>query len=158
MALDVPYRSIPDMFLKRVAATPNGQAFAVANADDSGMVWFTWAQIGERAKAIAAGLRDLGVGLEDRVAILAGTRLEWILVDLGINCAGGATTTVYPTTEPEDAAFIVANSGSKVLIAENAKQAMKLAGVDTDVTHVVLIDGPADAGATPPQMTLADLE
>ena len=29
MALEVPYRSIPDMFLKRVAATPNGQAFAV---------------------------------------------------------------------------------------------------------------------------------
>jgi long-chain acyl-CoA synthetase len=158
MALDVPYRSIPDMFFQRVAATPNGQAFAVANADDSGMVWFTWAQIGERAKAIAAGLRDLGVGLEDRVAILAGTRLEWILVDLGINCAGGATTTVYPTTEPEDAAFIVANSGSKVLVAENPRQALKMAGADTAVTHVVLIDGPADAGATPPQLTLADLE
>ena len=29
MALEVPYRSIPDMFLKRVAATPDGQAFAV---------------------------------------------------------------------------------------------------------------------------------
>ena len=28
MALDVPYRSIPDMFLKRVAATPDRQAFA----------------------------------------------------------------------------------------------------------------------------------
>ena len=49
MALEVPYRSIPDMFFKRVAATPNGQAFAVPNADDSGMVWHTWAQVGERA-------------------------------------------------------------------------------------------------------------
>ncbi|GAB2589941.1 AMP-dependent synthetase [Paractinoplanes abujensis] len=158
MAVEVPYRSIPDMFFKRVAATPNGQAFAVPNADDTGMVWFTWAQVGERASAIAAGLRDLGVGLEDRVAILSGTRFEWVLADLGINCAGAATTTVYPTTEPEDASYIVANSGSKVLIAENAKQALKIAGVDTDVTNVVLIDGPADAGATPPQMTLADLE
>src|SRR3954447_9014171 len=158
MALEVPYRSIPDMFLKRVAATPQDRAFAVPTADDTGMTWLTWAQVGERAKAIAAGLRDLGVGLEDRVAILAGTRLEWILVDLGINCAGGATTTVYPTTEPEDAAFIVANSGSKVLVAENPRQALKIAGADTAVTHVVLIDGPADAGATPPQLTLADLE
>ena len=35
-------------------------------------------------------------------------------------CAGAATTTVYPTTEPEDAAYIVADSGSRVLIAENA--------------------------------------
>jgi len=158
MALDVPYRSIPDMFYRRVAATPNGQAFAVPNADDTGMVWQTWAQIGERATAMAAGLRELGIGLEDRVAILANTRLEWVLVDLAINCAGGATTTVYPTTEPEDASYIVADSGSKVLIAENPKQALKIAGVDTSVTHVVLMDGPADAGATPPQITLAELE
>ena len=158
MALDVPYRSIPDMFFKRVAATPNGQAFAVPDAADTGMIWHTWGQVGERATAIAAGLRELGIGLEDRVAILANTRFEWVLVDLGINCAGGATTTVYPTTEPEDAAYIVANSGSKVLIAENPKQALKIAGVTTSVTHVVLIDGPADAGATPPQLTLADLE
>jgi len=158
MALDVPYRSIPDMFFKRVAATPNGQAFAVPDADDTGLVWQTWAQVGERATAIAAGLRSLGVGLEDRVAILAGTRYEWILVDLGINCAGAATTTVYPTTEPDDASFIVANSDSKVLIAENPQQALKISGAETSVTHVVLIDGSADAGATPPQLTLADLE
>jgi long-chain acyl-CoA synthetase len=158
MVLEVPYRSIPDMFLKRVAATPNGQAFAVPNADDTGMVWHTWAQVGERAKAIAAGLRSLGVGLEDRVAIASNTRFEWVLADLGINCAGAATTTVYPSTEPEDAAFIVANSGSKVLVAENPKQALKIAGVDTSVTHVVLFDGAADAGATPPQLTLAELE
>jgi long-chain acyl-CoA synthetase len=158
MALEVPYRSIPDMFFKRVAATPNGRAFAVPTADDTGMTWLTWSQVAERAKAIAAGLRGLGVGLEDRVSILSGTRLEWVLVDLGINCAGAATTTVYPTTEPEDAAYIVTDSGSKVLVAENPKQALKLAGADTSVTQIVLIDGLADAEATPPQITLAELE
>jgi long-chain acyl-CoA synthetase len=156
--VEVPYRSIPDMFLKRVAATPNGRAFAVPTADDTSMTWLTWATVGERAKNIAAGLRGLGVGLEDRVSILAGTRLEWILVDLGINCAGAATTTVYPTTEPEDASYIVVDSGSKVLVAEDPKQALKISGADTSVTHVVIIDGLADASATPPQLTLAELE
>jgi long-chain acyl-CoA synthetase len=158
MALEVPYRSIPDMFLKRVAATPAGRAFAVPTPDDSAVRWLTWAEVGERARHIAAGLHGLGVGLEDRVAILSGTRLEWVLVDLGINCAGGATTTVYPSTEPEDATYIIANSGSKVLVAENPQQALKLAGADTSVSCVVLIDGLADAAATPPQLTLADLE
>jgi long-chain acyl-CoA synthetase len=158
MALDVPYRSIPDMFLKRVAATPEGRAFAVPTADDSAIQWLTWAQVGERAGNIAAGLHGLGVGLEDRVAILSNTRLEWVLVDLGINCAGGATTTVYPTTEPDDATYIIADSGSKVLVAENPQQALKLSGADTSVTSVVLIDGQPDANATPPQLTLAELE
>ena len=158
MALEVPYRSIPDMFLKRVAKTPDGRAFAVPNATDTGIEWLTWQRVSERATAIAAGLHGLGVGLEDRVAILSNTRLEWVLADLGINCAGGATTTVYPTTEPEDAAYIVRDSGSKVLIAEDPRQALKLSGIETSVTHVVLIDGLPDTAASPAQLTLAELE
>jgi long-chain acyl-CoA synthetase len=159
VALDVPYRSIPDMFLKRIAATPDRHAFASPAPDDSGPVWRTWAQVAAQARALAAGLRGLGVGSEDRVAILANTRLEWVIADLAIMCAGGATTTVYPTTEPEDAAYIVGDSGSKVLIAENPAQAAKVTGaILPGLTHIVLIDGPADPAATPPQLTLADLE
>jgi long-chain acyl-CoA synthetase len=159
MTLEVPYRSIPDMFLKRVAATPDRDAFGSPGPGDAGPVWLTWAQVAERARAVAAGLRGLGVRSEDRVAILANTRLEWVIADLGIMCAGGATTAVYPTTEPEDAAYIVGDSGSRVAFAEDAGQAAKLAdAVLTALTHVVLIDGEADPKATPPQLTLADLE
>ncbi|WP_405098947.1 AMP-dependent synthetase/ligase [Micromonospora sp. NBC_01412] len=159
MALDVPYRSIPDMFLKRVAATPDNHAFAHPAPDDSGPIWLTWEQVGHRAKAVAAGLHGLGVGQEDPVAILANTRLDWVIADFGIMCAGGATTTVYPTTEPEEAAYIVADSGSRVLFAENPAQAAKIAGTELPaLTHVVLFDGVADPAAAVPQLTLAELE
>ena len=159
MALDVPYRSVPDMFLKRVADSPDRLAFAHPAPDDSGPVWLTWEQVGQRAKAIAAGLHGLGVGLENPVAILANTRLEWVLADFGIMCAGGATTTVYPTTEPDDAVYIIADSGSKVLFAENPAQAAKIAGADLPaLTHVVLFDGAPDPAAAVPQLTLAELE
>ncbi|MBQ1068599.1 long-chain fatty acid--CoA ligase [Micromonospora sp. D75] len=159
MALDVPYRSVPDMFHKRVADSPDRQAFAHPAPDDSGPVWLTWEQVGQRAKAIAAGLHGLGVGLENPVAILANTRLEWVLADFGIMCAGGATTTVYPTTEPDDAVYIIADSGSKVLFAENPAQAAKIAGADLPaLTHVVLFDGAPDPAAAVPQLTLAELE
>ena len=150
---DLLYRSIPDMFLKRVAETPDKNAFAHPAPGDAGPpVWLTWREVAARAKAIAAGLYDLGVRTEDRVAILAGTRLEWVLADLGVMCAGAATTTVYPTTEPEDAEYIVRDSGSKVLIAENAAQAAKVAGLK--LAAVVVIDGPAGEG----QLTLDALE
>ncbi|MFV2019730.1 AMP-dependent synthetase/ligase [Micromonospora sp. LOL_023] len=159
MAIDVPYRSIPDMFLQRVAATPAKNAFASPAPGDSGLTWLTWSQVAERTKAIAAGLYSLGIGNEDRVAILANTRLEWVLADLGIMCAAGATTTVYPTTEPADATFIIEDSGSKVLIAENLTQASKITGAQLPaLTHVVLIDGTADPSAAVPQLTLAELE
>ncbi|MFK3982154.1 AMP-dependent synthetase/ligase [Micromonospora sp. NPDC050397] len=159
MAFDLPYRSVPDMLLQRIAATPDLDAFGYPAPDDSGPVWLTWSQVGQRAKAIAAGLHALGVGREERVAILASTRLDWVVADLGVMCAGAATTTVYPTTEPEDASFIVADSGSRVLIAENATQAGKIAGADLPaLAHVILIDGTADPAAAVPQLTLADLE
>jgi long-chain acyl-CoA synthetase len=85
------------------------------------------------------------------VAILANTRLEWLLADFGVMCAGAATTTVYPTTEADEAVFIIRDSGSTVLIAEDAGQAAKVA--EAGLTHVVVIDGTA-----PGALTLAELE
>ena len=150
---DLLYRSIPEMFLKRVSESPDKRALAHPAPGDSGPpVWLTWTEVSVRAKAIAAGLYDLGIRTEDRVAILAGTRYEWVIADLGIMCAGAATTTVYPTTEADDAQFIVRDSGSKVLFAENSDQAAKLTGVD--LTAVVVIDGTPSEG----QITLAELE
>src|SRR2546421_6638270 len=151
MALDVPYRCIPDMFRQRVAATPDREALGYPTPDE-GIAWLTWAEVDARVTAIAAGLIGLGVAPEDRVAVLSGTRLEWILADFGINCAGAATTAIYPTTEPDEAVFIVRDSGSRVLIAENADQAAKL--TEADLAHVVVVDGAAPEGG----LTLAELE
>jgi long-chain acyl-CoA synthetase len=148
------------MFLQRVAATP--AANAIAYPSDTGPVWLTWKTVGDRAAAIAAGLHTIGVQPEDRVAIAANTRVEWMLADLGILCAGAATTTVYPSTEPKDAAFILRDSGSRVLIAEDMTQARKTADAQLpNLTHVVVIDGessPAGEAITLPVLSLADLE
>src|SRR6266545_1044792 len=151
MALDVPYRSIPDMFRQRVAATPDRAALGYPTPD-AGIGWFTWAEAERRVTAIAAGLIGLGVAPEDRVAILCSTRVEWILADFGVMCAGAATTAIYPTTEPDEAVFIVRDSGSTVLIAENAEQTAKVA--EADLAHVIVIDGEPDSG----QLSLAELE
>jgi long-chain acyl-CoA synthetase len=148
------------MFLKRVAATPDQHAFGSPPPGDAGEpVWLTWRQVDERARAIAAGLYSLGVRLEDRVAILSNTRVDWVIADLGIMLCGAATTTVYPTTEAEDAAYILSDSGSKVLIAENPEQAAKVAGANlSDLVAIVLIDGSPTEGAAVPTITLAELE
>lgn len=157
MSLEIPYRSIPDMLAQRVAATPSRPAFGFPTAG-GGIGWMTWAEAGTRANAIAAGLIGLGVTSEDRVAILANTRVEWLLADLGVMSAGGATTTVYPTTEPDEAIFIIGDSESIVLIAEDAGQVAKIGGAPLPyLRQIVVIDGEAD-GEGVPSMTLAELE
>ena len=68
---------------------------------------------GDQGQGLTRGAVSLGVGPEDRVALASGTRMEWILADLAIMCAGAATTTIYPTTQHEDVAFILGIQGPK---------------------------------------------
>jgi long-chain acyl-CoA synthetase len=145
-----------DMLLARVAATPSGEAFRFPE----GGAWrsLTWAEVGERVRTFARGLHALGLGAEDRVAILSGTRVEWVLVDLAILCAGGATTTIYPSTTPEDCAYILTDSATTVVVAENAAQVQKLLAHRAEmpsVKKVVVIDGPVAASDW--VITLAEL-
>ena len=76
------------------------------------------------------------------MAIAANTRVEWVLADLGIMCAGAATTTIYPTTEAKDAAFILATRAPRCSSPRTPTQVAKIAGADLpNLTHVVVIDG-----------------
>ena len=50
--------------------------------------------------------------------IASATRIEWLCADLAIMCAGAAMTTVYPSTGPEDVAFIISGSGTRLVFAE----------------------------------------
>ncbi|MEU0128873.1 MULTISPECIES: long-chain fatty acid--CoA ligase [unclassified Streptomyces] len=162
--------SVATLFIDRVAATPHGEAYRYPVPAASGQGpddWksLTWAQAAERVHAIAAGLIGLGVLPEERVALASSTRVEWILADLGVMCAGAATTTIYPSTNTEESAFILADSDSRVLIAEDAAQLAKAresrAGLPV-LAHVVVID---PAGVEPVEgdpegwvLTLAELE
>ncbi|GAA2596724.1 AMP-dependent synthetase/ligase [Streptomyces axinellae] len=156
--------SVATLFLERVEATPDAEAYRypVIRAAGEGHdgheghegpdEWrsYSWREAAERVFSLAAGLMALGVVPEERVAIASSTRIEWILADLGILCAGAATTTVYPSTNAEETAFILADSESTVLIAEDASQLAKVRERRTELpklAHVVLIDGePASDG------------
>ncbi|MEU9335894.1 AMP-dependent synthetase/ligase [Streptomyces sp. NPDC048290] len=157
--------SVAGLFLERVSATPDAEAYRHPVPAPSGQgpdEWksLTWAQTAERVYAIAAGLIELGIEPEQRVALAAATRIEWILADLGIMCAGAATTTVYPQTNAEESAYILADSGSRVLIAENAEQVAKAVEKRAELpelTHVVVIDA-AGVETGDWVLTLAELE
>ena len=116
--------NVAQMFLDRVAATPDRESFRFLH--DGEWTSVTWAGTAEVVKRMAAGLVALGVESEQRVAIAAPTSYNWILADLAIMCAGAATTTVYPTTTAEDVAFIVGDSDSRVVFAEDDDQVAKL--------------------------------
>ncbi|MBA2773023.1 MAG: long-chain fatty acid--CoA ligase [Nocardioidaceae bacterium] len=140
-------QSLGRMFFDRVEATPDREAYSFPVGD----TWesMTWRETGNRVTTIAAGLIALGVEPEQRVAIASGTRVEWILADLAIMSAGAATTTVYPSSMSDDVAFIVGDSDSRVVFAEDDAQVEKLRDRRADlpaVSKVVVFDGTPDGG------------
>ncbi|MFF2204228.1 AMP-dependent synthetase/ligase [Streptomyces sp. NPDC058145] len=157
--------SVAALFLERVAATPDAEAYRhpVPPASGEGPDdWksLSWGEAAERVYALAAGLIELGLQPEQRVALAASTRVEWILADLGIMCAGGATTTIYPQTNADESAFILSDSDSRVLIAEDAAQLAKAVEKRAELpalTKVVVID-PAGVETSDWVTTLTELE
>lgn len=148
--------SVAQMLVDRITATPNAEAFRFPDGDEWTSV--SWKQFGDRVDILAAGLIALGIEAEDRVALASSTRYEWVLADFAVMCAGAATTTVYPTTNASGVAFIVANSGSRIVVAEDRVQVDKLLEHRTelpDVQQVVVFDGEGDGDWV---LTLADLE
>jgi long-chain acyl-CoA synthetase len=150
-----PSLSVARMFLDRVAATPDSEAFRFPT--DVGWTSVTWDQTAATVTTMAAGLLALGIRPEQRVAIASNTRIEWLYADLAVMCAGGATTAVYPSTEDEDVAFILSDSDTRVVFAEDDTQIAKLHAQRDhlpDLFWVVTFDGTSDGEWV---LSLADL-
>ncbi|MFF9847882.1 AMP-dependent synthetase/ligase [Streptomyces litmocidini] len=158
--------SVATLFLERVERTPDAEAYrypvpAASGAGPDDWKSLSWGQAAERVYAIAAGLVDLGVQAEERVALASSTRVEWILADLGVMCAGAATTTVYPQTNADESAFILSDSESRVLIAEDAAQLAKAVERRAELPnlhHVVVIDATGVESDGEFVLSLAELE
>ena len=138
----------PILFRGRVAEDPAGIGFTIPDGD--GWRDVSWGEVQTRVDQAAAGLISLGLRPEQRVAIAGNTRIEWVLADLAIACAAGATTTVYPNTHAEDLLHIVSDSNSVMIFAENNEQLAKvveLTELADQVRHIILFDDdrPVDA-------------
>lgn len=145
-------------FLERVASSPSAEAYRYPAGD--GWESVTWQQASDLVSRLAAGLLSLGLEREQRVAIASGTRYEWIIADLAIMCAGGATTTVYPSTNTEDTAYILGDAECRFVFAEDDGQVAKIAERRAELPaleKVVVLAGTADGDAILSLDQLAEL-
>jgi long-chain acyl-CoA synthetase len=137
------YSTLTDLFLDRIRTTPDRLAFRYPSGE-SDFLDMSWGEAGSRVRAIACGLIALGLRPEQCCAIMSGTRVEWILADLAVLCAGGATTTVYPSSAPPEAGFVLSDSGCVVAFVEDSEQLAKVRACRNDLpalAKVVLLEG-----------------
>ena len=147
--------SVGAVLLEQVKASGDREAFR--HLRDGRWVSLSWTETKDSAFELAAGLLALGIQLEDRVAIASGTRIEWVLADLAIMSAGAATTTVYPTTQHDDVAFILSDSGSRVVFAEDQGQVDKIEAHADELPDLETIVQIAGVPRGPRTISLDDL-
>lgn len=137
--------SVGAMFLTQVAKSGSREAYRYP--EGNGWASLTWDETKDEVFTLAAGLLALGLEQEQRVSIASSTTIRWILADLAVMCAGGATTTIYPTTQHEDVSYILADSDTRVAIVEDADQVSKVVDHLDDLpnlTQIVVMHGTAD--------------
>ena len=121
----------------------------------------TFAEVSEIVDEIALGLLGLGLEPGQRVSLLANTRAEWTYSSLAISRAGGIVVPIYPTNSPDECEWVIGNSDSHIVIAEDAGQAAKIDEVRgrlEHLEHVVLIDpGAQSTGGGDDTLTLEQL-
>ena len=115
--------TVPSRIRDRALRIPEG----VALREKRFGIWqeVTWRGYWEQVELAAHGLAALGVAPGDRVAIHSENRPEWLYADLAAVAARAMTVGLYPTNPPAEVAYLLADSGAKVLVAEDQEQVDK---------------------------------
>ncbi|HEY4377765.1 MAG TPA: AMP-binding protein, partial [Acidimicrobiales bacterium] len=128
-----------------------GDQVAMRHLVDGAWVDVSYTELAGRVSAQAAGLVAFGLEPGDRVCILADTSPAWTELGLAVASVGGVVVPIYPSNSPDECAWVIGNSGARIVACENAAQVAKVDAVQADLPGLeltVVIVGDA-AGATP---------
>ncbi|WP_433560428.1 AMP-dependent synthetase/ligase [Nocardia sp. CA-151230] len=145
-------KTMCEAFQATIARDP--EAIAVRNV--SGTHTLTFAEWGERVRALAAGFAGLGVRRGDRVALMMTNRPEFYPVDVAVQHLGATPFSIYNTSSREQISYLLRDSGAKVVVCESEFYAkISAAGGDSAVEQVICIDTPMLGALTLDQIAAA---
>lgn len=147
--------------------TLNEIFFAVVERDDRVVVMhrraIQWISISssefyQNVVGVARALQEWGIRKGDRVAILSENRPEWTIADLACLLLGAVVVPVYTTLTSEQTAFILQDSGSRVVFVSSEKQLLKVRNIQnqTALERMVVMDAAETAHAVQMQRVMHD--
>ena len=111
-----------------------------------------------RVQDVSLGLRDLGVGPGDRVAILSENRPEWAIADYACLTLRAADVPIYPTLTAKQIAYILRDSSATALFVSTKQllgKIQEIRGQLPDLRHVIVFDDLAAVEGTLPFVDVA---
>jgi long-chain acyl-CoA synthetase len=129
--------------LLRLNAREHGGAIALREKDLG--IWdaWTWARYADRVRDFALGLKALGIGEGDVVALMGDNRPDWVAGEIAAHTVKAMTLGIYRDALEEEVAYLVTYGEAKVIFAEDEEQADKLLNLGDripSVRHIVYSD------------------
>lgn len=87
-------------------------------------IWhdISWNEYFNNAGYIGCALISMGLEKGECVSILGDNSVEWVIIDMGVQCAGGVSAGIYSTNAWPEVEYVIENSDSKFLFLENEEQ------------------------------------
>ena len=136
-----PDELVPALFARRAREHPDRPAV------QAGEETATYGELDARASGLAARLAALGVEREARVAIATERTLDLVAAVLAVHRAGAAYVPLDPRYPPERLAFMLADSGARLVLtdAASAERLPAEAGVEVLRVDAATPASPTDA-------------
>ncbi|MCL4185068.1 MAG: AMP-binding protein, partial [Burkholderiaceae bacterium] len=134
-------QTLPGLLAHNAAHWPHEVA---AREKDLG-IWrtFTWAQCLDATRRIALGLRALGVGEGDVVALLGQNRPQWAFGQIAAHACRAVSLGVYRDSLSDEVGYLIDFCAARVVIAEDEEQVDKLLELGERIAcvrHIVYCD------------------
>ncbi|HEY0975189.1 MAG TPA: AMP-binding protein, partial [Solimonas sp.] len=111
------------------------------------VVDYTWKQIMDEVRRMAAHLRSLNLPPNSQIALLGKNSAHWMMADWAIWMAGHVTVPLYPTLNAETVRYILEHSESKLLFVGKLDEwAQMKPGVSKDLPVITLPLAPDTEG------------
>src|SRR5438105_289499 len=135
--------TIAEAFVRTVRAHPGRVALRTRGGERE----ITWGEYGRLVDRFALGLRALGLGRGDTIALLLTNRPEFHFADSAAHSLGATPFSLYQTLAPDQIAYQLADSGTRIVITEPAFLDHVMAALQStsEVAHVVLVDATSGA-------------
>jgi long-chain acyl-CoA synthetase len=116
----VPGDTLPQLFLNAVEQRGDKTFMREKKLG----IWrsWSWNRSAGAVREIAMGLASIGFEPGDVASIQSNTVVEWVLADLGVLCAGGVCSGVYPTDAASQLEYLCTDSCTRVLFVEDDEQ------------------------------------
>jgi long-chain acyl-CoA synthetase len=128
--------SLPGLFRERVARTPDKAAYRDYDIGSHSWVTTTWAQMANEVARWQAALRKEDLKPGDKVALMLRNGREWVVFDQAALGLGLVTVPLYVEDRPDNLAYILNESETRLLLVEGRRQWQRLQEVAEDLSGV----------------------